>query len=190
MLTKLHVSVSILLAMTIAWLVYRSTQNPGIAYVRSADLIYGYNGMKEAQQKQQQKTEELNSGLDTLKMQFQKAVSQYNTEFASLPKNERSGREQILGAQQENIRRYSQNIQQEIEANDKQLTEGVLNQVNAFVETYAKEKGYDVVLGTTNSGNILYGRESMDITKEVLEAINADYTRHPKQPATQTLTER
>jgi Skp family chaperone for outer membrane proteins len=189
MLTKLHLSVSVLMAIAISWLFYKSTQTPRIAYVKSADLIYGYDGMKEAQQKQQRKTEELNSGLDTLKMQFQRSVSQYNTEFSALSKNERGGREQLLGAQQENIRRYSQNIQQEIESSDKQLTQGVLNQVNAFVETYAKDKGYDIVLGTTNSGNILYGIDYMDITKEVLEAINADY-RQPKEQPTKTLTER
>jgi Skp family chaperone for outer membrane proteins len=178
------------LLIAVIWLVYKSTKAPKIAYVKSADLIYSYDGMKEAQQKQQRKTEELNSGLDTLKMDFRKAVSQYNTEFSGLSKNERQGRENILAAQQENIRKYSQNIQQEIEDYDKQLTGGVLNQVNAFVETYAKEKGYDIVLGTTNSGNILYGKEYMDITPEVLEAINAGYKQQPKQQSTQTLTER
>lgn len=190
MATKLSISVSVLLMMAVAWLFYKSTQTPKVAYVRSADLIYGYDGMKEAQQRQQQKTEELNSGLDALKMEFQKAVSLYNTQFPGLSRDERNGREKILGAQQENIRRYSQNIQQEIETNDKQLTQGVLNQVNAFVETYAKEKGYDIVLGTTTSGNILYGKEYLDITKEVLEAINADHKQQPKQATTKTLTER
>jgi len=57
-----------------------------------------------------------------------------------------------------------------------EMTQSVLNQVNSFVEQYGKEKGYDIVFGTTNSGNLLYAKESMDITKEVLEALNANYS--------------
>ena len=30
-------------------------------------------------------------------------------------------------------------------------------------------------MGTTQSGNLLYGREGLDITEELLEALNRDY---------------
>jgi outer membrane protein len=55
------------------------------------------------------------------------------------------------------------------------MTEGVLNQVNSFIEEYSKNKGYDLVIGTTTSGNLLYAREYMDITDEVLKALNENY---------------
>jgi Skp family chaperone for outer membrane proteins len=171
------------LLIAVIWLVYKSTKAPKIAYVKSADLIYSYDGMKEAQQKQQAKTSGLKSGLDTLQLDFQKAVAQYNVEFPKLSKEDRRGRENILAAQQENLRTYAQNIQQEIQKEDEQLTQGVLNQVNSFVEDYAKKKGYTMVLGTTTSGNILYAEGYMDITKEVLEAINAGYRINPNLTA-------
>ena len=55
------------------------------------------------------------------------------------------------------------------------MMEGVLNQVNSFVQDYGRKKGYDVIFGTTLSGNILYGKEVIDITNEVVEGLNQTY---------------
>jgi outer membrane protein len=45
------------------------------------------------------------------------------------------------------------------------------------VEEYGKENGYDLILGTTTSGNILYGTEKKDITEQVLNALNNAYEK-------------
>ena len=152
-----------------------------VRYVRSADLIYNFQGMKEAQKKQERKTVALKSNVDTLQIQFQKAVNQYNQDFPHLSKEERTQRENLLALQRENYRKYTQQINESIQEQDQKLTEGVLNQVNVFVEDYAKKKGYDLVLGTTASGNILFAKNYMDITNEVLEALNKDYSSTPSE---------
>jgi outer membrane protein len=154
---------------------YKTMKISEVKYVRSADLIYGYVGMKEAQEKQQSVKESQNARLDTLQMDFQLGVNQYNKDYATLSKQERETREKLLTLQQNNLEQYSRKIENIIKEQDLKLTEGVLNQVNAFVEEYAKAKGYDLILGTTTSGNILYAKHDMDITKEVLEALNEHY---------------
>lgn len=150
-----------------------------IAFVRSNELVYGYTGMNEAHDLQISKAKEYQSNIDTLQMDLQKAMNQYNLEYAKLDKAERAEKEKLLVIQQENFKQYSQNAQKAVEKSNTDLTQGVLNQVNAFVETYAKEHGYTLILGTTTSGNILYGQESMDITEDVLKALNAQYKSLP-----------
>ena len=56
-----------------------------------------------------------------------------------------------------------------------ELLQGALNQINEFVAQYAEANSYDVVLGTTAGGNVLYGAEYVDITDEVIEGLNASY---------------
>ena len=148
---------------------------PTIKYIKSADLIYSFEGMKEAQKKQEKLTNEMQSNVDTLQMEFQKAVNQYNQDYSKLSKDEKVEREKILNMQQTNMQQYSKNAELKIKEQDEKVTQGVLNQVNAFIEEYAKKMGYDVVLGTTTSGNILYGKENMDITDEVIKALNENY---------------
>ena len=75
----------------------------------------------------------------------------------------------------DNLQQYSKRIEQLMQGEDAQMTEEVLGQINGFVETYGRENGYDLILGTTQTGNLLYGREALDITEELLEALNRDY---------------
>ena len=62
-------------------------------------------------------------------------------------------------------------------ANDehRKLTAGIVNQFNTYVEKYAKDEGYDVVLGATLSGNILYAKDAIDITPQLIEGLNDTY---------------
>jgi outer membrane protein len=171
---------NIILALGLAYCIYRTTGVPKVKYVKSADLVYGYEGMKEAQQLQTKNTEEIQSKVDTLQLDFQKTVNQYNLDYPKLSKEERITREKLLSMQQENLRQYSQNAQKKVKEKDEQITQGVLNQVNSFVEDYGKKQGYDIVLGTTASGNILFAKENMDITAEVLKSLNEQYKSKPK----------
>lgn len=177
---KIIVFSIVTLALIGGFSLYKTIRIPEVKYVRSADLIYGYDGMKEAHLLQQKTSEEMKSRVDTLQVDFQRAVNQYNNDYSKLSKEERKEREKLLSLQQENLRNYSQKVEGNIKEQDQKLTEGVLNQVNAFVEEYAKQKGYDLILGTTSSGNILYARESMDITEEVIKALNENYKKHPE----------
>lgn len=177
---KIVISLLVGLSLMVGFCLYKSMNTPIVKYVRSADLIYGFDGMKEAHLLQQKSSGEIKARLDTLQMDFQHAVNKYNEQFSKLSKAERTTREKILRMQEDNLRKYSQKTEESIKEQDEKLTVGVLNQVNAFVEEYAKKMNYDIVLGTTSSGNILYAKEQMDITDEVIKALNEQYKVNPQ----------
>ncbi|KAB2859616.1 MAG: OmpH family outer membrane protein [Flavobacteriales bacterium] len=149
--------------------------NKKIAYVRSQDLVYAYTGMKEMQLKFQDQSKTWEANLDTLKMDFQRAVAQYQNDAAKLTAQERLTRENMLDMQQKNVYKYAESIAAKSKEEEEKMLGGVLNQVNSFVEKYGKKNGYDLILGTTSSGSILYGEEAIDITQELIEEINIDY---------------
>ena len=151
------------------------TGDKKIAYVRSTELVYGYLGMKEAHNKFEEKTKRIQSNIDTLQKDYQLAFSRYSTEAPHLSKEEKAEREQVLMKQQESLVNYAQNVEGKMKEEEQNNTQSVLNQINSFVEEYGKEKGDEVILGTTLSGNLLYGDEAIDITKEVLEKLNKNY---------------
>lgn len=165
-----------LLAGACGWLFYKSMQIADIAYVRSADLIYEYAGMKEAQKSYEEKAKQWQNSIDTLQYDFQKAVNTYNEEMGKLSEKERQRREGFLSQQRQNLSVYSQNLNEKAKEEERKMTDGVLNQINSFVEEYAKKKGYELVLGTTASGNVLYGEKHIDITDEILKELNNNYS--------------
>lgn len=154
------------------WVLNRSVK---VAYVRSQDLVYGYMGMKEVQNKFDTQKQLWQSNLDTLKIDFQRSLSKYQEEYKQLPEEERKAKEQMLRAQENNVVQYNDAIAAKYKEEEDKMLQGVLNQVNSFVEKYGKEKGYDIILGTTLSGSILYGENTIDITEEVLAELNKNY---------------
>lgn len=157
------------------WVLNRSVK---VAYVRSQDLVYNYLGMKEVQNKFESQKQAWQSNLDTLKMDFQRSLSKFQEEYKQLTEPEKKTREQMLRAQENNVIQYNEAVTAKYKEEEDKMLQGVLNQVNSFVEKYGKEKEYDIILGTTLSGSILYGENTMDITEEVLAELNKNYQRN------------
>jgi outer membrane protein len=158
---------------------YKSMRQTKVAYIRSSELIYAYEGMKESQRVFQSKKATDQSNLDTLRLELEQAFNTYSKEVVTLNDKDKKERLNLLQMQEQNYLRYAESIKEKEKKEEQSMTEGVLNQVNSFVEQFSKDHGYDVVLGTTNSGSLLYANEGMDITKEVLEALNTNYKSQP-----------
>ncbi|MEM8565659.1 MAG: OmpH family outer membrane protein [Bacteroidota bacterium] len=146
-----------------------------IAFVRSQDLIYKYEGTVEAMAEFNNQKQQWQANVDTLKFDFQRAVNRYNQEYATLSVSERQQREEGLSQQERQFQNYAGAINDKIQAADEEMMQASLNQINVFVEEYSQAHGYDIILGTTLSGSVLYGDEVLDITDELLEALNKNY---------------
>lgn len=70
----------------------------------------------------------------------------------------------------------TQRASAEILNNNQTLVQGVLNQINDFIKKYSEEHNYTLVFGTTDDGNLLFGNKSVDITEDVLDELNNEYS--------------
>ena len=54
-------------------------------------------------------------------------------------------------------------------------------EIDSFLADYAEANGYTYILGTSSQTKaVLYGKESLDLTNEVIEALNAQYQQQEK----------
>ena len=146
-----------------------------IVYVRSAYLLSEYVGMKEARQIFQRKQELWKANADTLKNEYQHNISKYIKDKNSLKQIEIKQQEELLKKEEDHLVQYLKTIETKTKTEDERLTQGVLTQVNQYVEKYGRQHNYDMIIGTTLSGNLLYGKDALDITDEVLKGLNAEY---------------
>ena len=146
-----------------------------IGVVRTADLVSKYKGMEDARQAFEEQQQGWQSEIDTLESDFRKSVTELNEEWGKLSKSEQEKRRELVGAQEQNLVRYSQTLEARIQEEEGRLIEGVLSQVNDAVREYAESEGYDVIYGATIEGSILHSEESLDITDELIEVLNRAY---------------
>lgn len=53
--------------------------------------------------------------------------------------------------------------------------DSVVMKVRDFIKAYGKEKGYDYIYGTGDAATVLYAKDTYDITKDVVKALNEKY---------------
>lgn len=173
---QIHFVVSVCLLVLVGFLVFKGGGNSKIAFVRSPELIYGYAGMKEMQTRFQMEDGGRRARLDTLSQAYESAHQAYLADLPSLTGAEKQAREKVLVEMRNGVVQYSANVEQVSKTNEAEMLEGVLTQINSFVEGYASEHGYAMVFGTTAEGNVLYGQPAIDITDDLLKALNEGYS--------------
>lgn len=148
---------------------------PSIAFVKSQELIYNYDGTKDAQAKFSKQKTDWETNLQTLRSEFQQAVKEFEEGQAKMTKSQRQEKRSVLVSKEKQLLQYTKAIEDKIAQTDKEIMQGVLNQINSFTAAYALENGYDLILGTTESGTVLYGKEALDITDQLLVALNNEF---------------
>jgi len=170
----LSVVISLFLIIT-SLFIYKKFFSIEIRYIKTAELVDKYAGMKEAKELYSKKLSGWQSNIDTLESDYRRSAIKFESDKAKLSASEKVSQQQSLMKQQSNIRAYVEQIEKLAEEEDGKMTLTVINQINQFIEEYSKKKGYDVVLGTNASGTVLYGNASIDITQEILEELNNYY---------------
>lgn len=173
-ITLAGIIILIVAVVTLATYVYQH-RSPSIVYIRSQDLIEKYRGTIEARAEFEKRKTQMLANVDSLRQDYQRAGTQYMGQAAGMSAAGRAEREQQLGQQQQQLMQYENAIGEKINEEDQKMTQQVLNQINSFVEMYALREGHDYVMGTTLSGNLLFGNKALDVTDAVLKELNEQY---------------
>lgn len=165
----------ILLLGLIGYLTLKPQAHPKIAYVRSAELMDKYLGVKEAQLQYKKQLTAWEIGADTLERRVNTTMNLISSQKDNLSAQQLKQLKVEMQRRRVDLDRYELNIQKKAMQEQQKLLGGAIKQMNSFVEQYAKQKGYNIILGTTNAGNLMYGDKTLDITEEVLKALNQSY---------------
>jgi outer membrane protein len=150
-------------------------RTPKIAFVRSAYVVENYAGMKEVKATYDQKIKAWQKNIDTLLFAYNNDVRYLQVNRLRLSKDASSRLEVNINKKGDDIKRYSAEVEKMAKEENDKLTQGALNQINSFVEQYAKGHHIDIVIGVTLSGNVLYGADKIDITQAILDGLNKSY---------------
>jgi outer membrane protein len=147
-----------------------------IVYVDSVKLVNGYKGMQAARKEFEMKANAWKANLDTLKIELEAKIKEYETTRARLSAKEKTLTEELIRTKQEQYMNYQNIIAEKVQKEDQELTTKVLSKVNDYIKKYGEEKGYAIIMAATQYGNIVYAQKGTDITDQVLEGLNKELT--------------
>lgn len=175
---KLSVVLNVVLSIGLVGIYYvHFSSQERIAYVDSAKLLSSYEGMIRAQQTYQEKVSVWQANIDSLTSEVQEALQNHQQEVAHLSDTEKQQAEQLLRRKQEQLANYQQAIREKANQENQRMTQEVITQINNYLSEYGDQKDYKVILVANETGTIAYAQQGMDVTGEVLQALNDGFSK-------------
>ena len=85
-----------------------------------------------------------------------------------------------LQQREQQLQYAEQALTQQIQGQHGVEMDSVVTKYRKVFKDYGKEKGYDYVFGTGEAANVLYAKDSYDITKEIIKLVNDKYKSEAK----------
>ena len=153
-----------------------ATAKPEIVYVNSDSLLANYEYFKDVRTRLQGKAEKKEKDLRAQAESFQKEVQRFQQNAASMTQQQAAATEQRLMQKQQQLQALQQSSGNELMTEESEEMNKIYDRVEEYLKQLSTEQGYKMVL-TYQRGNsaILYGDSTLDVTSQVVDALNKTY---------------
>lgn len=153
-----------------------------IVFINLDKVSEGYDFANDKRSEVEAKVNSISEEVNRRGNKLQKDVNSFQDKIDKglLTRSTAEAQSQKLQQQQNDFQNYAAQKQQEINEEQAVMMNQIADAIKAFIDKYAAEKGYDLVL--TTQGDILpapvvYGAESLDITQAVIDGLNETYVK-------------
>lgn len=146
---------------SVGWHIYLHEHRTRVAYVSVPEVFNGFDMKVEVEKKYQNVSEQRKLILDSLKFDFNQRLDSESPDVLEPLRRE------ILYKE----RQYEESNAALIE----QSNQEILTQLNVYMKEFGEKNDYDLILGAQGNGSLIYATEPHNVTKEMLDFVNARY---------------
>ncbi|MGE4290321.1 MAG: OmpH family outer membrane protein [Salinivirgaceae bacterium] len=149
-----------------------------VAYVNIDSILMGYNLATELNEALTTKQSGMKSRLEKEARDFEKDAQVFQDKvqrgiFLTQQRAEEA-QQQLLMRQQE-LQQLEYDYTNQLAAEQQKMNVRLFDSISNYIKAYNSPEKYQVILGHSLGGNMLYGSEQLNITNEVLEGLNSRY---------------
>lgn len=152
------------------------TKKEKIVYVNSDTLSEQYAYFKDIRERLEAKAKKAQGDLQAKGQAFQRELAEAEQKAATMSAAERQATEERLARKQQELAQWNQNASNSLAQDEATEFNAVYTTITEYLKKHAGENGYQYVLtySKTNPA-VLYADEQLDITKEIVAALNKEY---------------
>jgi len=162
--------------LTIGSVSYNIISTPKLGFVRALDLVDNYVGMLEARAVYGEKRVSWEKEIDSLKAKLQTEINVYKSVESKLSDTEKLQKEAVIKSMQGQLYERIKKVEDQARLQDEQMTQAVLDKINDYMQQYGKANGFDLIVSTMSDGTVLYAKDALDVTDNILEELNREYS--------------
>ena len=132
----------------------------------------------------QKRFEPKQNELQALNKEVEDLKKQLSTQGDKLNDDARANLVKSIEQKQKNLQRSAEDAQNDFQTQQKELANQIGRKLLQTLDKYAKDNGYTVILDVSNPQSpVLWAGNSVDVTKDIVDAYNVDSGVPPPAPA-------
>lgn len=155
-----------------------------VAFVYTDSVINKYDFFKKKSEEITEKGKRFDADLQSRARGFEQEVATFQQTGGNMTQNQIRAKQDELMQKEQNLMTYRNNLMQELSTDEQKLLNDVYEQVQTYMQEYAKENGIDIILSYTRGGAMWYATEAIDVTNSVVEGLNKKYNANPNAVTT------
>ena len=151
-----------------------------VAYVEIDSLLSKYNFCIDLNEAMVKKSENVRLTLNQKAQDLQKQQEEFQTKYQNnaFLSAERAQQEyNRINKLSEDLQTLSDKLQSELQAESDKNNLQLSDSIKAFLKEYNKTKGFSLIISNTGMDNLLLADEALNITQEVIDGLNARYSK-------------
>ena len=148
----------------------------------AADIKLGYLDMqrtlntseagKAAKEQLQEKLKKYQEQVNLKQDELQKLKNDLEKQGMALTEASRAAKEKDYQQKLKDFQRFTKDAEEDLQARDGEFTKKILETLEKIVQEYGKKHNYSMIFDARSAG-MLYADTSVDLTEEILKALNA-----------------
>ncbi len=150
-----------------------------VAYINLEELTEKYQFYKDGIKSLEREFMGKQKDLEQRQKKFEEDVARYQQLAPSMNEATRAGKEEQLGADQQKLYGYKEELEGSLAEKNAAFTKQFLTKLDGYFKGMAKEKNYDYVFvySKGSPAMIVYANEKLNITNYTLQGLNSQYKK-------------
>lgn len=150
-----------------------------VAYVDIDTLVNNYNYYKDLKSKFEQKQKRLESEFENKKQLLNKKGQDLQYKMSKHLILQSEAEQQYAQLQQEGLelQQHGQELTMQLGEEEQVLLNQLMEEITQFLKNNNKNNSVQLILGSKFGGTVLYGNDSLNITKAITSGLNEEYAK-------------
>lgn len=154
-------------------------QAGSIVYFQLDSVVKHYDMYNDLSSELDVKAEKIDKDLQARQRKFQNDAKDFQNQIDKglLTRSEAEEKQQVLVNRQNDLQNYIAEKQQEMAEEQAVMTNKVLDAITTYLKNFNEEKKYSAIIYNA----VIVGDPNLDITEQVIEGLNNEYTKNKKK---------
>jgi outer membrane protein len=151
-----------------------------IAYVNTDTLLVRYQLSRDLNEELLKKQEDARTSLNSQARVFESEMAEFQRKVENngfLSRDRAESEQRRLITKQDQLKEMNARLSNEIMVRQQEISSQLLDTISGYLKVLGQDMEFDMILSTTVGGTVLYARDGMDITDEVVSELNRRYSK-------------